>query len=50
LVETPAVTAVSAAFPAVTVILAMLFLKERISVLQGVGVVLALAAVVLFSF
>jgi len=48
--NTSAVTAVSAAFPAVTVILAMLFLKERISLLQGVGVALALAAVVLFSF
>jgi len=48
--NTTVVTAAGAAYPAVTVMLAMWVLKERLSWLQGLGIVLAVAAAVLFSF
>ena len=40
---------VAALYPMLTTLLAVLFLHERLTILQGVGVVFALCAVVLFS-
>lgn len=36
-------------YPAVTVVLAMIILKEGITITQAIGIVLALIAIILFS-
>jgi transporter family protein len=43
------VTALSGIFPLVTVVLAMIFLRERINLVQAGGVALALVAITLLS-
>lgn len=47
--NTAVVTTASAAYPAVTVILAIWLLKEHLSWVQGAGIALAVVAAVLFS-
>ena len=43
------VAVIGALYPAVTVLLAILLLRERPQILQGIGVILAIAGVVLIS-
>jgi uncharacterized membrane protein len=47
--NTPAVTATTALYPMVTVLLALLILRERLSGLQTVGVGFAVIAIITFS-
>jgi drug/metabolite transporter (DMT)-like permease len=44
------VTAITSLYPAATVILAVTFLRERLSKVQALGVVFALGSILLFSF
>src|SRR5258708_16446960 len=48
--NTSVVTAAGASFPVVTVLLAMVVLKERLAPIQGIGIAFAVSAPVLFSF
>ena len=47
--NTSVVTVISSAYPVVTVLLAVVFLKERINRLQVLGIILAIVAAILFG-
>ena len=48
--NTAVVTTATSLYPMFTVVLAVLFLRERISVRQSVGMLFAIAAIVILSF
>ena len=47
---TSIVTPIAAAFPAVTVILAKVFLKEKLNVNQAAGISITISGIILLSF
>jgi transporter family protein len=47
--STPVVVTISALYPVVTIILSMVILHETITLKQGVGILLATAAMILFA-
>jgi bacterial/archaeal transporter family protein len=47
--EASVITPLTAMYPGVTVLLAYLFLRERVTPIQGIGIVLALGTILLFS-